>query len=101
MNARAEITIPRKDGTRQKYAAIRFKQEIEKAHKERTLVATVARIVRRPTLGFGHLAAADRPDLMLENLVLDATKPYHRLFTENTIEKARLRMASFDVHAGS
>lgn len=93
--ARNEVTIPRKDGTRQKYAAVRFKQEVEKAHEDGTLVAALARIVRKPTLGFGHLDAANRPDLMLENLVLDTTKPYHRFFTETTIEAARLRMAQY------
>ncbi|MFI5004393.1 MAG: hypothetical protein ACHQE6_05200 [Solirubrobacterales bacterium] len=97
--ARREVTIPRKDGTRQKYAAVRFKREIEKAHEDGTLVRTVARIVRRPTVGFGHLDAANRPDLMLENLVLDTTKPYHRFFTEKTIETARTRMAAYEDNA--
>ena len=93
--AREEVTIPRKDGSTQKYAAVRFKQQIDKAREERTLVTTVARIIRKPTLGFGHLEAAGRPDLMLENLVLDTTKPYHRFFTARTIETARERMAPY------
>ena len=91
--ARAEVTIPRNDGTTQKYAAVRYKQEIEKTQDNKALlVPTIARIIRRPTTGFNHLAAADRPDLMVETLVLDETKPYHRFFVSTTIETARERM---------
>lgn len=90
--ARAEVTILRSDGTEQKYAAVRFMRQIESGHTDGTLVPTVARIVRKPTTGFGHLENADRPDLMLETLVLDTMKPYHRFFTTKTIETARARM---------
>lgn len=93
--AREEVMIPRKDGSMQKYAAVRFKQQIDKAREDGTLVTTVARIIRKPTLGFGHLEAAGRPDLMLENLVLDASKPYHRFFTKTTVDTARERMAPY------
>jgi hypothetical protein len=93
--ARAEVTIERKDGRRQKYAANRYKQQIDKGHDDDALVPTVARIVRRPTLGFGHLEEAGRPDLMLETLVLDVTKPYHRFFSAGTIDVARKRMADY------
>lgn len=97
--ARAEVMIDRKDGRRQRYAPTRFKQQIDKGHEEGMLVPTVARIVRRPTLGFGHLEAAGRPDLMLETLVLDAEKPYHRLFSPATIEVARQRMRDYESRA--
>ena len=60
------------------------------------LVPAVAQILRRPTLGFGHLAAAGRPDLMLETLVLDASKPYHAFFTARTIQLARERMDDYE-----
>lgn len=80
---------------RQKYAAVRYKQQIERAHDEDTLVPAVARIVRKPTLGFGHLAEANRPDLMVETLVLDTSKPYHHFFTPKTIQLARERMAEY------
>jgi hypothetical protein len=90
--ARAEITIERSDGTQQSYAPVRFKQQIDRAREQGTLVTAVARIIRKPTLGFGRLMEADRSDLMLENLVLDETKPYHRLFSRTTIETARERM---------
>jgi hypothetical protein len=93
--ARTEVTIERSDGSRQHYAPVRFKQEIDRGRDEGTLVPTVARILRRPTLGFSHLEAAGRPDLMLETLVLDETKPYHHLFTAKTVELARARMAAY------
>lgn len=90
--ARREVTIPRSDGTTQRYAAVRYMQQIEKGYKDGMLVPTVAKIIRKPTTGFGHLQAADRPDLMLETLVLDASKPYHQFFTRKTVETARRRM---------
>jgi hypothetical protein len=90
--ARKEVTIPRSDGTRQKYAAVRYKQQIERARDNDELVPAVARIIKKRTTGFDHLEAAGRQDLMLENLVLDPSKPYHRLFTTSTKEIARQRM---------
>jgi hypothetical protein len=100
--ARTEVTIERSDGTRQRYAPVRYKQEIERGHDDGTLVPTIARILRRPTLGFSHLEEAERPDLMLETLVLDQAKPYHHLFSPKTVELARARMAEYAKrHAGS
>ena len=91
--AREEVLIPRRDGSRQKYAAVRFKQKIDAGREEGTIVPTVARIVRKPTKGFGHLQSADRDDLMLENLVIDEKKPYHRFFSPETIRVSEERMA--------
>lgn len=96
--AREEVTIERSDGTRQRYAPIRYRRQIEKGHKNGELVPTIARIVRRPTVGFGHLEAAGRPDLMVETLVLDERKPYHHFFTARTIEAARARMHEHGLH---
>lgn len=93
--ARREVTIERADGRTQKYAATRYKQAIDRGHDEGLLLTTVANILRRPTVGFGHLEAARRPDLMLETLVLDETKPYHNLFSPRTIDLARERMAEY------
>src|SRR6266540_2767348 len=56
--ARQEVTIERSDGTRQKYAAVRYRQQIERAWENDELVSTIARIIRKPTLGFDHLANA-------------------------------------------
>jgi hypothetical protein len=93
--ARDEVTIPWKDGRRGPYVAVRYKQTIDKGYAENALVPAIARIVRKPTLGFGHLEAADRPDLMVENLVIDRTKPYHRLFTAATVQLAQDRMDAY------
>jgi hypothetical protein len=93
--ARREVTIERKDGRRQKYAANRYKQQIDKAYTEHQLVAAIGRIVSRRTDGFGHLEEAERPDLMVETLVLNASKPYHRLFPAATVQIARERMAQY------
>src|SRR5262249_7491110 len=93
--ARAEVTIERSDGTSQKYAPTRYKQQIDKGRDEDMLVPTIARIIRRPTLGFGHLENAGRPDLMLEALVTDQSKPYHHLFSPKTVKIARDRMADY------
>lgn len=90
--ARQEVTIERSDGTQQRYAAVRYREQIRRGWENDELVPTIARIIRKPTLGFGHLANAGRPDLMLETLVLDTDKPYHRFFTTMTIETARQRM---------
>jgi hypothetical protein len=93
--ARQQVTIQRSDGTWQKYAPVRYRQQIERAWENGELVPTIARIIRKPTLGFGHLANAGRPDLMLETLVLDTDKPYHRFFTTETVEAARRRMREY------
>jgi hypothetical protein len=90
--ARTEVTIERKDGRRQKYAPIRFKRQIDAGQAEGALVPTVARIVKKPTLGFGHLERAGRPDLMLETLVVDPGRPYHGLFSPATVAIAEQRL---------
>jgi hypothetical protein len=99
--ARTEVTIERKDGRRQKYAPIRFKRQIEAGHEEGTLVPAVARIVRKPTLGFGHLGQAGRPDLMLETLVADPERPYHELFSPTTVRNAEERLREYEASHGA
>ena len=99
--AREEVTIPRSDGTRQKYAAVRYKQQMERAYQNDELVPAIARTIKQVTVGFGHLEAARRPDLMLETLVLDKTKPYHRLFDPKTVRIARQRMAELSLRGRS
>ena len=92
--ARLEVTIEKKDGTIQHYAATRFREQIERGRSEGALVPTIAKVVRKTTTGFGHLERAGRHDLMLETLVLDTAKPYHQLFSRETISIARARMAA-------
>ncbi len=90
--ARREVDIERKDGRTQKYAAIRFRRQIEEGRAKKELPQVVARMVRKPTLGFGHLERAGRTDLMLETLVTDPRRPYHFLFSEATVEGAEERL---------
>jgi hypothetical protein len=93
--ARREVTFTRSDGTKQKYAAIRFMGKMKRAHSERWLVAAVSSTVEHRTGGFGRLEAAERDDLMLENFILDAGKPYHHLFSPHTLQVAGDRMAEY------
>jgi hypothetical protein len=93
--ARREVTIKRKDGRSQRYAANRYRQQIQKAHAQHQLVEAIGRIVSRRTEGFGHLENAGRHDLMVETLVLNEGKPYHRLFPAATVRAAEERMAEY------
>jgi hypothetical protein len=93
--ARREVTISRSDGTQQKYAANRFKQQMDRAYSEGRLISAVASTVERRTQGFEHLENAERDDLMLETYVLDESKPYHHLFSTRTLQAARERMADY------
>ena len=93
--ARREVTFQRSDGTWQRYAAIRFKQQIDKGHAAGPLVPAMVRIVGHRTPGFGRLEDARRPDLMLETFVIDETKPYHHLLPVRMVQIARDRMAEY------
>ena len=99
--ARREVRIEKADGTTQKYAAVRYKQQIDKAHAGGELVPAIARIVRRRTRGFGHLERARRPDLMLETLIVDTARPYHAFFSQPTVEGARRRLAEYAAGHGA
>lgn len=90
-----EVMIPRNDGTMQKYAPTRFKQQIDRAYKADALVPAVASIVRDATKGFGHLADAGREDLMVETLVVDESRSYHGLFSATTVATARARLETY------
>jgi HKD family nuclease len=92
---RAQVKIAAPGGGERPYVATRFKQSIDRGHAEGLLVPAVARIVRSRTEGYGHLADARRPDLMVETLVLDKKRPYHHLFTETTKAHAQGRMDDY------
>jgi hypothetical protein len=93
---KAEVRIPAADGGSRPYVASYFKRAIDNSRKTTGPVPVVARMVKGQTEGFDHLAEAHRPDLMVETLVLDATKPYHRLFDRTTVAHAQ---ANLDVYA--
>jgi hypothetical protein len=91
-----EVTIPRKDGRRQKYAAGHDKQRVEEAHAAGHLVEAVTTMLDRETKRFGHLRASGRPDLTVESLVADRDKPYHNLFSDAIIGTAQRRLAALN-----
>lgn len=93
--ARREVIFTRSNGTKQRYAAIRFKRKVDRAHSEGWLVAAASSTVDHPTEGFRRLEEAERDDLMLENFILDKSKPYHHLFDAHTIQMAGDRMAKY------
>lgn len=84
------------NGRRRKYAAVRFKQKIDRVYAARSLqqlVVAVNRWVRsEPTDGFRILQEAGRLDLSLEELVLKEDKPYHYLFPATTLQRAREKL---------
>ena len=92
-----EVTIERSDRRRQKFLSSRYLDQFERGHAEGMLVPTVASMIRNRNRGSGfeHLARAGRPDLTLESLVVDGTKPYRRLFTAQTREIAARRLEPF------
>jgi hypothetical protein len=95
--ARREVSYIR-NGRWRKYAAVRFKQKIDRVYAARSLqqlVAAVNRWVRsEPTDGDGFriLQEAGRLDLSLETLVLKEDKPYHHLFPATTLRRAREKL---------
>lgn len=56
----------------------------------------VERLVTRedPTRGFGYLEEAGRLDLTAEALVVDSSKPYHGLFSQEAIDASAARLAA-------
>ena len=98
--AKAEVRITNDDGSERPYVATRFKQAIDQGQREGTLVPVVSRIVNGPTEGFGRLAEAGRRDLMVEALVVDLNKSYHRLFVGKTKELAQANLDLYDREYG-
>lgn len=90
-----EVKMTRSDGVEVPYVPTRFKQQIDRANMNNALVPTVAKVVKESTSGFDHLEKAGRPDLCVESLVLDESKPYHRLFSREAISASKARMDSF------
>ncbi len=78
------------------YRPTRFLNSIRDGHlPEEDIVQKVALLLRRDTSGFDLIADAGRPDLLVESLVLDPSKPYHDLFGERTRDLARERMTRY------
>jgi HKD family nuclease len=98
---KAEVRIAAPGGGTRPYVASYFKRAIDRSRGRGSPVTVVANMVKSPTDGFHHLAQARRPDLMVETLVLDASKPYHRLFVPSTIVHARANLDVYEAQIGS
>jgi HKD family nuclease len=92
---KSEVEILAPGGGVRRYVASYFKRAIDQSRETTGPVPVVARMVKSPTDGYGHLAAADRPDLMVETLVIDASKPYHRLFLPETVAHAQANLDAY------
>lgn len=92
-----ELTVEEELRTKEdrRYVPTRFKQGIERAKNGGDPVRLVYRICRHQTGGFDVILAADRPDLTVEYLVVDNSKPYHDLFTDSTRELSAERLQQF------
>jgi hypothetical protein len=73
-----------------------FKRGLDDACVANNPVPFVARICRHATDGFDIILAARRPDLTVEALVVSASKPYHDLFTDATVQLSEERLRQFE-----
>lgn len=82
------------------YWANRYLQALKRAVDvgDAEVLAYVARMVcsPEPSRGFGYLKAAERLDLTVEALLIDASKPYHHLFDPDVVEAAVERLVDHD-----
>jgi hypothetical protein len=92
---KAEVRIPGPSGGTRPYVASYFKRAIDQSRGNAGPVPVVARMVKGKTEGYGHLAKAGRPDLMVESLVIDSTKSYHRLFPRETVAHAQRNLDDY------
>lgn len=92
-----ELTVADRLMTKQgrRYVPTRFLQGIRRAEAGGDPVQLVYRICRYQTEGFDVIRDADRPDLTVESLVVDTTRPYHDLFTESTRQLSAERLKQF------
>jgi len=98
---KSEVRIAAHGGGTRAYVASYFKRAIDQSRGASGPVPVVARMVKAPTEGFNHLAEAERPDLMVETLVVDAAKPYHHLFSATTVAQAQASLDAYHANRGS
>lgn len=85
--------LPRADG--KAYVPNYFKRGLDAACAANNPVPFVARMCDRQTEGFDVILEHGGPDLTVEWLVVDATKPYYDLFEERTRRLAAERLEQF------
>jgi HKD family nuclease len=92
-----EVTVAERLMTKRghHYVPTRFLQGIRRAQAGGDPVQLVYRICRYQTGGFDVILNANRPDLTVESLVIDTTKPYHDFFTDSTRKLSAKRLEQF------
>jgi hypothetical protein len=85
------------DGRVRPYWANRFRQAVQRAIDDGTVVEFVERLVLQPepSRGFHILADADRLDLSVEALVVDEKAEFHGLFSPEAVAASKARLAEF------
>ncbi len=92
-----EVTYVTDRGETRNYWANRFRQALQRAVENDTVVEFVERLVTQeePSRGFGYLHAAGRLDLSVEALVVDRSLPFHALFSEEAVAASRRRLREY------
>jgi hypothetical protein len=93
--AGAEVSYETDKGETKAYWAKRFLQAVKRSGKQEELFELVDRLVGsdEPSRGFYILKKAERLDLTVEALVVDAEKSYHEEFDPEIVERAKRRLA--------
>jgi hypothetical protein len=98
-----EVTYVTERGETRPYWANRYMQALKRAVDEqargraRAILEFAERLVEQPepSRGFHYLHAAGRLDLTVEAHVIDASRPYHSLFSPGAVEISRDRLAEY------
>jgi hypothetical protein len=94
--AGAEVTYITDRGERRPYWANRYLQALKRAVAEgpEAVPVFVERLINQPepSRGFSYLKAAGRLDLSVEALVVDASQPFHSLFSSDVVAAAKARL---------
>jgi hypothetical protein len=93
--SKAEVRIPSPSGGTRPYVASYFKRAIDNSRGTTGPIPVLARMVKGTTEGYDHLAEQHRPDLMVETLVVDISKPYHGLFSEEMVAHAQANLDAY------
>jgi hypothetical protein len=93
---KSEVQILTSAGDVHPYVASYFKKAIDDSHGHAGPVPVVANMVKNKGQGYDHLTNAERPDLMVETLVVDSAKPYHRLFGPTTVTQAQANLDEYE-----
>jgi hypothetical protein len=90
-----EVTYITDRGEKRPYWANRYRQALQRSVEADEVIEFVERLVtqKEPSRGFGYLKDAGRLNLSAEALVVDESKPYHSMFSQDAVEAALERLA--------